>query len=82
MSVANRFDRFDAGQWAGNLIFVILLESHLVSRPLVFFIGPLATLICIYLIAPRVPAKRWGRACIVAVSISVAGFLLTRYVFR
>jgi ABC-type enterobactin transport system permease subunit len=82
MVMTDRLDRFDVGLWGGNLIFVILLETHLVSRPLVFFIGPLVTLPCIYLIAPSVPPKRWGRASIVTILISVAGYLMTKYVFK
>jgi hypothetical protein len=82
MAMATRFDRFDVGQCVGALIFVILLESHMVPRPLVFFIGPLVTLLCIYLIARPVPSERLWRASVIAISISCAGFLLTRYVFR
>jgi hypothetical protein len=74
--------REDVGSWVGVLLCIILLESHAVSRPLVFLIAPFVVLLCLLVIAFPIRGKRLQRVSIAATAVSVAGFLLARYVLR
>ena len=73
-------DRRNIAQWVATLLLIIVLESHVISRPIVFLLGPFVILISIYV--ARVSIQRWQRAWLIAALISTAGFLLTRYVFK
>ena len=73
--------RGDIGSWVGVLLCIILLESHVISRPLVFLLAPLVVLIPSLIIAP-IRGKRLRLVCLAAVTCSVVGFVLARYVFR
>ena len=73
--------RFDVAQWVGTLLWIILLESHVISRPLVFLLGPFVLMVCFLVIASPIPATRLRRTLLFAVTVSVGGFLLTKYVF-
>jgi hypothetical protein len=73
--------RGDIGSWVGVLLCIILLESHVISRPLVFLLAPFVVLIPSLIIAP-IRGKRLRLVCLSAVTCSVVGFLLARYVFR
>jgi len=53
--------RADIASWVGTALWIVLLESHIISRPLVFLLGPLLMLLCILLIASPVAANRWRR---------------------
>jgi hypothetical protein len=74
--------RADVAQWIGTALVIIMLESHVMSRPLVFLFGPFVILLCMVLIAWPLPTRGLRRGCFIAVLFSVVGFLLTRYVFR
>jgi hypothetical protein len=74
--------RADIATWVGTLLWIILLESHATSRPLAFLLGPFVALICFVVIAAPIPAERWRRMSLLSGVVSVAGFLLTKYVFR
>jgi hypothetical protein len=82
MANDSRLDRLDIAQWVGNLLWIIMLESHLLSRPFVFLVGPLVVLLCMFVIGSPIPFRRLQRASLIAVLLSVGGFLLTKYVFR
>jgi hypothetical protein len=74
--------RTDIASWIGTALWIILLESHIISRSFVFLLGPLLMLVCMFIIASPIPANRRQRLFTFAAVMSVAGFLLTRYVFR
>jgi len=71
-------DRGNIASWTAVLLLIVLLESHIVRRPVVFLVGPFVVLIFVYI--ARAPIKKV--AWLAAALISIAGFLLTRYVFR
>jgi len=73
--------RGDIGLWVGVLLCIILLESHVISRPLMFLIAPFVVLIP-SLALESIRGKRLRFACLAAVACSVVAFLLARYVFR
>ena len=74
--------RPDIAQWVGTLLWIIMLESHVISRPLVFLFGPFLVLICFVVIAFPIQRKRLRNACLLAAAVYIGGFILTRYVFR
>jgi len=76
------FDRLDIAQWVGTLLWITLLESHVISRPLVFLLGPFVVLLCMVLIASPLDSRRLRRTCVITGLLSIGGFLLTRYVFK
>ena len=73
--------RVDVATYLGMFIWIVMLESHWLPRPIVFLLGPFLVLGCIYLLGPSLTADRWRSAFFLAVTISVLGFVLTRYVF-
>jgi hypothetical protein len=73
--------RLNVATWVGVVFWLILLESHTISRPFVFLLGPFIVIISIVVIAPRVFAKRWQRTLLIATASSAGSFLLTKYVF-
>ncbi len=73
--------RGGVGSWVGVLLCIILLESHLISRPLVFLLAPFVVLLPALAIAP-IRGKRLRFVCLSAVTCSVVGFVLAKYVFR
>ena len=73
--------RGDIGSWVGVLLCIILLESHVISRPLVFLLAPFVALLPSLVIAP-IRGKRLQLVCLAAVTCSVVGFVLSKYVFR
>lgn len=73
--------RGDLGSWVGVLLCITLLESHLISRPLLFLLAPFVVLLPSLAIAP-VRGKRLRLVCFSAVTCSVVGFVLATYVFR
>jgi hypothetical protein len=74
--------RVDIATWVGTVLWIIMIESHVMSRPLVFLFGPFVALFCFLAIASPIPAKRRWRMSLLAAVVSVVGFLFTRYVFR
>ena len=68
--------RADVAQWIGTLLWIVLLESHVVSRPLVFLLGPFIVLLSFVTIAFPVPRKRLRQMCLFALATSISGFLL------
>ena len=76
------WSRKDIAQWVGTILWIVLLESHVISRPLVFLFGPFIMLLSFVTIAFPVPRKRLRQICLGAVAMSIGGFLLTKYVFR
>jgi hypothetical protein len=74
--------RVDIAQWVGTALWIILIESHVISRPLVFRFGPFIMLLSFFVIASPIAAKKWQRMCLLAAGVAVVGFLLTRFVFR
>ena len=76
-----RWTRGDVGSWVGVLLCIILLESHVVSRPLVFLLAPFVVLLPSLAIEP-IRGKRLRFVCLAAVTCSVVGFGLAKYVFR
>ena len=73
--------RGDIGSWVGVLLCIILLESHLISRPLVFLLAPFVVLLPSLAITP-IRGKRLRLVCFSAVTCSAVGFVLAKYVFR
>ena len=78
----SEWSRADIAQWIGTLLWIVLLESHVISRPLVFLFGPFIVLLSFVTVACPIPRKRLRHICLFAVATSAGGFLLTKYVFR
>lgn len=76
-----RWTRGDLGSWLGVLLCIVFLESHVITRPLVFLVAPFVVLIPSLALEP-VRGKRLQFVCLAAVACSAVGFLLARYVFR
>jgi hypothetical protein len=74
-------DRANVAIFVGMIIWLILLESHLLPRPIVFLLGPIAIFGCICLLVPSVLADRWRSILVTAGVASALGYLLARYVF-
>lgn len=62
------------------LLFIVLLESHIVSRAVAFLLGPLVIWLCLFAASP-VARGRWRRTLPLAVLVSALGYLLIGYVF-
>jgi hypothetical protein len=75
------WSRADVAQWVGTLLWIVLLESHVISRPLVFLFGPFIVLLSFVTIGFPIPVKRLRQISLFAVATSIGGFLLTKYVF-
>jgi ABC-type enterobactin transport system permease subunit len=76
-----KLERVDVATYGGVLIWLILLETHLLSRPITFLLGPLIIVILFYLLVPSVSADRWRSVLVAAAVASVLGYVLTRYIF-
>lgn len=72
--------RLDIAQYAGILLFIVLLESHVVSRAVAFLLGPLVVWLCLFVASP-VARGRWRRTLPLAILVSAVGYLLVHYVF-
>src|ERR1700693_5496317 len=55
------FSRLDIAQWIGTLLWIVLLGSHVISRPLVFLLGPVVMLLCTFLIGSPIDSQRLRR---------------------
>jgi len=73
--------RGDVGSWVGVLLCIILLESHVIPRPLVFLLAPFVVLLPSLAIEP-IRGKRLRLVCLAALTCSVVAFVLAKYVFR
>ena len=78
--MANEQDwtRGDIGSWLVVLLCIILLESHVIARPLVFLVAPIVVLIPSLALEP-IRGKRLRFVCLAAVACSVVCFVLARY---
>jgi hypothetical protein len=65
-------------QWVVIFLLIVLLESHAVNRPIVYLVGPLLVLAVNRMVGVPIHKLAWVAAALV----SIAGFLLTTYVFR
>jgi hypothetical protein len=75
------FDRSTVAQYVGTVLFIVLLETHVVSRPLAFLLGPWIICLCLFVAAPSNFLARWRRIVLIAGVASGLAFLLMRYVF-
>jgi hypothetical protein len=75
------FDRSTVAQYVGTVLFIVLLETHVVSRPIAFLLGPWIVCLCLLVAAPSNFSTKWRRTVLVAGVASGLGFLVTRYVF-
>jgi hypothetical protein len=66
-------------QYVGALLFIAILESHLVSRPVAFLVGPFVVWICLFLASPS--GRGMWRTLALAALASSLGYLLMRFVF-
>lgn len=76
-----KVERADVATYLGVLILIITLESHVLPRPLVFFLGPFVFLFLFYLLVPSISAERWRHLFFLSAVCSLLGYLLMRYVF-
>jgi len=76
-----KFERADVATYMGVLILITTLESHVLPRPLVFFLGPFLFLLLFYLLVPSISTERWRHLFFLTAICSLLGFLLMRYVF-
>jgi hypothetical protein len=76
------FDRSTVAQYVGTVLFIVLLETHVVSRPTAFLLGPWIICLCLFVAAPSNFRSRWRRIVLVAGAAAAMGFLVTRYVFK
>jgi hypothetical protein len=72
--------RLDIAQYLGALIAIIMLESHIVSRVVVFTLAPFVFWFCLFVASP-VARGRWRRTLPLAAAASVLGYFLARFVF-
>ena len=82
MAEESGWSREDVAQWIGTILWIILLESHVISRPLVFLFGPFIVFVCFVTIGFPIRGKRLRQLCLFSVATSIGGFLVTKYVFR
>jgi hypothetical protein len=82
MSDESGWSRDDIAQWVGTILWIVFLESHVISRPLVFLCGPFIMLSSFVIIAFPIRGKRLRQVGLFSVATSIGGFLLTKYVFR
>ena len=64
-------------QWVVIFLLIVLLESRAVNRSIVYLVGPLLVLAVNRMVGVPIHKLAWLAAALV----SVAGFLLARYVF-
>ena len=81
MDTGKYFGRATIAQYVGTVLFIVLLETHTVSRPMAFLLGPWIICLCLFVAAPSNFLARWQRIVLIAAAASVSAFLLTRYVF-
>ena len=74
-------NRLTIAQYVGIAIVIVMLETHAVSRPVTFLLGPYIIWVCMIVTAPPELRRRWPLALLIAAILSVLGFALTRYVF-
>ena len=76
------FDRSTVAQYVGTVLFIVLLETHVVSCWIAFLLGPWIICVCLlFVAAPSNFRIRWRRTVLVAGAASALGFLMTQYVF-
>jgi len=72
--------RLDIAQYVGTLLAIVMLESRLASRAVVFLLAPFVFWLCLFVASP-VARSRWRRTLPLAALVSLLAYLLMRYVF-
>jgi hypothetical protein len=75
------FDSSTVAQYVGIVLFIVLLETHVVSRPIAFLLGPWIICLCLFVAASSGFRTKWRRLILIAGAASALGYLITRYVF-
>ena len=71
------FERVSIAQAAGWVLFIVAIEFHIVSRPVVFLLAPLATWSFLTLAYPAATRRaRWRGTLAIAVVSSVVLYLV------
>ena len=73
------FDRLTIGQYIGTVLFVALLETRFVARPVAFLIGPFVMCFCLLIATPSDFLKRWKRSLAIATAASLIGYAVTQH---
>ena len=71
--------RLDIAQYMGTLLAIVMLESHIVSRLVVFILAPFVFWLCLFVASP-VARGRWRRTLPLAAAASILGYLFARFV--
>ena len=66
-------------QYAGAVLFILMLESGVASRAIAFLVGPFVICLCLFVASPTARG-RWRRTVGIAAIASVIGYLFMRYV--
>ena len=74
--------RLTLAQCIGTLLFVVAIETGLVSRPVAFLVGPFLVWFCMLVAAPAELRTKWKRTLFIAAACSAIGYLIFRYVVR
>jgi len=75
------FNRSTIAQYIGTVLFIVLLESHVVSRPIAFLLGPWIICLCLLIAALSDFRTKWRRLLLIAGTASALGYLITRCLF-
>ena len=75
-------DRLTIGQYVGTLLWIVLLETRVVSRPMSFLLGPWLICGCFLVADPSRFRQKWGRDLLLSGALSVLGYLVTKLVLR
>lgn len=67
-------------QWAATILAIVLLESHIVSRPFAYSVAPLISLVLIAIVRPTILRNKLFWA--LTICASVGGFLWAKYLLR
>lgn len=70
-------NRSMVAQYVGVFAWVVVLETHVVSIPVAFLLGPCIVCICLLLVEPIKFRLRWRRILLITGAASAAGYVIT-----
>jgi hypothetical protein len=60
------FDRSTVGQYVATVLFIVLIETHVVSRPMAFLLGPWIVCLCLFVAAASKFRTKWRHTVLIA----------------
>jgi hypothetical protein len=77
------FDKLTIAQYAGMLFFIVALETRVVSRPVIFLVGPFVVWLGLFLAAPPpMRRERWRRSLLIAAMCSIFLYAIGPYISK